>query len=56
VRGMKALEVVGLMRDRGGKMIEAAGKVAGRYGRTVLQEKIRELAEKRLMGLVNEDD
>jgi len=55
-RGMKALEVVGLMRDRGGKMIEAAGKVAGRYGRTVLQEKIRELAEKRLMGLVNEDD
>lgn len=55
-RGMKALEVVGLMRDRGGKMIEAAGKVAGRYGRTVLQEKIGELAEKRLMGLVNEDD
>lgn len=55
-RGMKALEVVGLMRDRGGKMIEAAGKVAGRYGRTVLQEKIGELAEKRLIGLANEDD
>ena len=54
-KGMKALEIVGLMRDRGGKMIEAAGKVAGRYGRTVLQEKIGELAEKRLMGLDNED-
>lgn len=53
-RGMKALEIVGLMRDRGGKMIEAAGKVAGRYGRTVLQEKIGELAERRLMGI--EDD
>ena len=55
-RGMKALEIVGLMRDRGGKMVEAAGKVAGRYGRTVLQEKIGELAEKRLMGLENEED
>lgn len=49
-RGMKALEIVGLMRDRGGKMIEAAGKVAGRYGRSVLQEKIVELAERRLLG------
>ena len=37
-------------------MVEAAGKVAGRYGRTVLQEKIGELAEKRLMGLEKEDD
>ena len=54
-RGMKALEIVGLMRDRGGKMVEAAGKVAGRYGRTVLQEKIGKLAERRLMG-VEEDD
>ena len=53
-RGMKALEIVGLMRDRGGKMVEAAGKVAGRYGRTVLQEKIGELAERRLLGV--EDD
>lgn len=53
-RGMRALELVGLMRDRGGKMIDAAGKVAGRFGRTVLEEKIRELAERRLMGI--EDD
>lgn len=53
-RGMKALEIVGLMKDRGGKMVEAAGKVAGRYGRMVLQEKIGELAERRLMGV--EDD
>lgn len=49
-KGMKALEIVELMKDRSGKMIEAAGKVAGRYGRTVLQEKIREVAERRLMG------
>ena len=54
-RSMKALEVVSLMKDRSGKMIEAAGKVAGRYGRTVLQEKISELAEKRLMGIEDEE-
>ncbi|KAL9001399.1 MAG: hypothetical protein Q9188_005479 [Gyalolechia gomerana] len=54
-RGMKALEVVSLMRDRSGKMLEAAGKVAGRYGRTVLQEKINELAERRLMGMDEEE-
>ena len=54
-RGMKALEVVGLMRDRSGKMVEAAGKIAGRYGRTVLQDKIGELAERRLMGVEDED-
>lgn len=54
-RGMKALEIVGLMKDRSGKMVEAAGKVAGRYGRTVLQEKISELAEKRLMGMEDEE-
>ena len=54
-RGMKALEIVGLMKDRSGKMVEAASKVAGRYGRTVLQEKINELAERRLMGLEDED-
>ena len=54
-RGMKALEIVGLMRDRGGKMIELAGKIADRFGRTVLREKIDELAEKRLMGIEDED-
>ena len=54
-RGMKALEIVNLMRDRSGKMVEAAGKVAGRYGRNVLQEKIGELAERRLMGAEDED-
>ena len=55
-RGMKALEIVGLMRDRGGKMIEAASKVAGRWGRSLLEEKIREMGEKRLMGLDRADD
>lgn len=55
-RGMKALEIVGLMRDRGGKMVEAAGKVAERWGRNLLEEKIRELGEKRLMGLDGADD
>ena len=54
-RGMKALEIVGLMRDPTGKMAEAAGKVASRYGRTVLQEKIGELAEKRLLGVEDEE-
>lgn len=49
--GMKALEIVSLMRDRGGKLIEAASKVAGRFGRTVLEDKIRELGERRLMGV-----
>lgn len=49
--GMKALELVRLMRDRGGKMVEAAGKVAARWGRTVLESKIRELGERRLGGL-----
>ena len=50
-RGMKALEIVGLLRDRGGKMIEAASKIAARYGRMVLEEKIRDMGERRLMGL-----
>lgn len=53
-RQMKALEIVTLLRDRGGKMIEAAGKVAGRYGRSVLEDRIRDLGERRLMG-VDED-
>jgi len=49
-RGMRALEIVKLMRDRSGRMIEAAGKVAERYGRTVLGEKIREVSGIRLLG------
>lgn len=53
-RGMKALEIVGLMKDRGGKMIEAAARIAGRYGRTVLEQKIRELGERRMMGIDEE--
>jgi chromosome transmission fidelity protein 4 len=48
-RGMKALEIVGLMRDKSGRMLEAAMKVANRYGRSVLEEKIRELGEQRMM-------
>ncbi len=47
-RGMKALEIVGLMKDRSGRMWEAAGKVAARYERGILAEKIREMAERRL--------
>ncbi|KUI58621.1 Minichromosome loss protein 1 [Cytospora mali] len=50
-RGMRALEMVELMRDRTGRMIEAAGKVAERYGRTILGEKIREVGEKRVSGM-----
>lgn len=55
-RGMKALEIVTLMKDRNGKMIEAAGRVAGRYGRTVLQQKISELAERKLMAMDEDED
>jgi chromosome transmission fidelity protein 4 len=54
-RGMRALEMVTLMRDRSGRMIEAAGKVAERYGRNVLGEKIREVGEVRLLGSMDQD-
>lgn len=54
-RGMKALELVQMMRDRNGKMVEAAAKVAERYGRGILEDKIRALAEKRFAG-EDEDD
>ena len=54
-RGMRALEMVTLMRDRSGKMIEAAGKIAERYGRTVLGEKIREVGEEKLLNAMEED-
>ncbi|KAE9372139.1 chromosome segregation protein-like protein [Stipitochalara longipes BDJ] len=50
-RGMRALEMVTLLRDRTGRMIEAAGKVAERYGRNVLGEKIREVGEMRLSAM-----
>jgi chromosome transmission fidelity protein 4 len=54
--GMKALEIVGLMRDANGKMLDLAGKVAGRYGREVLGEKIRELAERKALAREEDDD
>lgn len=53
-RGMKALEIVSLLKDRSGKMLEAAAKVAGRWGRTILEDKIREYAERRLIGIEEE--
>lgn len=54
-RGMRALEMVSLMRDRSGRMIEAACKVAERYGRTILGDKIRELGEKMVRGEGDDD-
>ena len=54
-RGMKALELVTLMKDANGKMLDLASKVATRYGREVLGEKIRELAERKMVGLDAED-
>lgn len=48
--GMRALEMVELMRDRTGRRIELAGKVAERYGQTILGEKIREVGERRVGG------
>lgn len=55
-RGMKALELVEMMHDRSGKMLEAATKVAQRYGQSVLEDKIRELGERRLMGMDEDDE
>lgn len=55
-RGMRALELVQLMRDRSGRMMEAASKVAERYGRSILGEKIREVSERRLGGDEDVDD
>jgi chromosome transmission fidelity protein 4 len=55
-RGMRALEVVRLMRDRSGRMLEAASKVAERYGRGLLGEKIRELAERVVGGEEDEEE
>ncbi|KAH0038384.1 sepB protein, partial [Aureobasidium melanogenum] len=55
-RGMKALELVSLMRDRSGKMLEAAVKIAARFERDVLGEKISALAERRLVGLADEEE
>ncbi|EKG21079.1 hypothetical protein MPH_01623 [Macrophomina phaseolina MS6] len=55
-RGMKALELVGLLRDRSGRMLDAAAKIAQRFGRDVLRGKIEELAERRLVGLDDEED
>ncbi|KAF2478889.1 WD40-repeat-containing domain protein [Neohortaea acidophila] len=54
--GMKALEIATLMKDRTGKMLEAAGKIASRFHRDVLGDKIMQLAERRLVGLVSDDD
>lgn len=54
-RGMRALEMVKLLRDRTGRMLEAAGKVAERYDRGVLGEKIREVGEVMLSEDMDED-
>jgi chromosome transmission fidelity protein 4 len=45
-----------MMRDRSGKMLDAALKVARRYNRDVLASKISEMAERRIVGLEGEDD
>ena len=54
--GMKALRIVSLMKDKSGKMMEAAAKIALRHGRTLLEDKIRELADTRMSGMDEEDD
>ena len=53
-RGMKALELIHLFKDTNGKMLDSAAKVASRFGRSVLEDKIRDIAEKRLMGVEDE--
>ncbi|KAF2084703.1 WD40 repeat-like protein [Saccharata proteae CBS 121410] len=49
-RGMKALEIVTLMRDSNGKLMDAAAKIADRFQRDVLRGKIEEVAERRQAG------
>ncbi|KAI9831244.1 MAG: hypothetical protein M1819_005172 [Sarea resinae] len=49
--GPKALELVKLMRDRSGRMVEAAGRVVERFGSgEALAERIREVGEAWLRG------
>jgi chromosome transmission fidelity protein 4 len=55
-RGMKAMEIVGLMKDGSGKMIDASVKVARRYNQSVLAERIQELAERRAVGLDEDEE
>jgi len=55
-RSMKGLELVTLMKDASGKILEAAAKVAERFGKDMLLERIRELQEKRLMGGEDEEE
>lgn len=55
-RGMKALEIASLMKDRTGQMLEAASKVAQRFKRDILNEKITELGERRQIGLRDDED
>ena len=55
-RGMRALEMVEMMGDRTGRMLEAAGKVADRYDRSVLAEKIREVGERKINGMDEDEE
>jgi len=55
-RSMKGLEIVKLLRDKTGRVVDAAGKVASRFGRELLADKIRELAERQLIGMDNDDE
>ncbi|KAF2755697.1 WD40 repeat-like protein [Pseudovirgaria hyperparasitica] len=54
--GMKALEIVKLLRNSNGTMLTAAEKIATRFGRDVLSEKIREEMERREVGLDDADE
>lgn len=54
-RGMKCLEIVSLLRDRNGTMLEKAQAIAERKNMDVLAEKIRKLAERRMIGLMDDD-
>ena len=48
-RGMRALEIVELLRDEddSGKVLDAAGKVARRFGRQALGERIEEIVARK---------
>lgn len=55
-RGMKCLEIASLLTDKSGKMLPAAQKIAIRYGREILADKIGEIAEKRIEEVAFDDE
>lgn len=54
--GVRALDLVGLMRDRDGRVMRAAAQIAQRFGGGILGDKIRELGERNADALDDRDE